>query len=317
MKNSRNKLIFVIIALGFALVGLYLLTNNNEDNQVNVDGTKSVYQATQPSVASDTSDIKSSQQLPGNVTPPKWAQKMLNILNNSALPREQKIDQLVGLLKENNSDPQALTDILVSLTAFNPIEAADEIIPYLKNGSPRVQSAALGALNNASLLTEEEHQLKKALPQNDLIRKRIADAVNDLNADPHTSEEVRQALISTYSSTNPSAEDSKKMNQNILSKNNVSLNEASYVATSVLNGKDVSATLDTLTSKDKEMRDSVISSIGANLIDNPNVVSLLSKEQRKELHTFISNNPPSTTNPNDFSYQNDQWKNTLNFLSNE
>ncbi|MFX9038872.1 HEAT repeat domain-containing protein, partial [Acinetobacter baumannii] len=81
--------------------------------------------------------------------------------NNSALPREQKIDQLVGLLKENNSDPQALTDILVSLTALNPIEAADEIIPYLKNGSPRVQSAALGALNNASLLTEEEHQLKK------------------------------------------------------------------------------------------------------------------------------------------------------------
>lgn len=316
MKNSRNKLILVIIALGLGLVGLYLFTNN-DDNQVKEEGTKSEYQTTQQSVASDTSDIKFSQELPDNISPPRWAQKMLNILNNSALPREQKIDQLVGLLKENNSDPQVLTDILVSLTALNPIEAADEIIPYLKNGSPRVQSAALGALNNASLLTEEEHQLKKALPKNDLVRKRIADAVNDINADPHTSEEVRQALISTYSSTNPSAEDSKKMNQNILSKDNVSLNEASYVATSVLNGKEVSTTLATLGSKDREMKDSVISSIGANLLDNPNVVSLLSKEQRKQIYTFISNNPPSTTNPNDFSYQNDQWKNTLNLLSNE
>ena len=121
---------------------------------------------------------------------------MIAINNNPAYSREDKISKLVALLKQNESNPDALYSILISLTVLNPIEAADAVIPYLKNTNPKVQSAALGVLHNASLLTQKEHELKRSLSENEAIRKRIAEAVNELKVDPNTTDEVKQVLIS-------------------------------------------------------------------------------------------------------------------------
>lgn len=315
MKNNRRKYIFFITAVIFGFIIIFIIVNNKTSNENIQSNTNAQEVKTMDNNSNiKTEDLKSQTAL--NASPPKWAQEMMDINNNPTYSREQKIDLLVNLLKKNASDPEALTDILISLTGLNPIEAADDIIPYLQNANPRVQSAALGALNNASLLTQEEHRLKQALPENEQVRKRIAEAVNNLKTDPKTSDNVKQALVSTYAATNRSVEDTKKMNQEILIKDKVSINEASYVASTILNGKDLADTLKVLNSKSSDMKDSIISSIGASLLDNPNVISALSSEQKAELTNFISKNPPLSSNPNDFSYQNDQWKNTLSVLNN-
>ena len=87
---------------------------------------------------------------------------------------------------------------LESLWFLDPIEAADDIIPYLKDTNPKVQILALGALNNASLLTQKEHEIKGSLPENEAVRKRIIEAVNELKVDPNTSDEVKKVLIATF-----------------------------------------------------------------------------------------------------------------------
>ena len=121
---------------------------------------------------------------------------MIAINNNPAYSREDKISKLVALLKQNESNPDALYSILISLTVLNPIEAADAVIPYLKNTNPRVQIAAFGVLHNASLPTQKEHRLKHSLSENEAVRKRIAEAINKLKENPLTTDEVKQALIS-------------------------------------------------------------------------------------------------------------------------
>ena len=77
--------------------------------------------------------------------------------------------------------------------------------------------------------------------------------------------------------------------------------------------KGISNTLITLGKKDAIVKDEVISSIGANLSENTDVVSALSSQQRTELINFIRNNPPQSKGDN-FGYQNDQWNNTLNVI---
>lgn len=54
------------------------------------------------------------------------------INDNSSYTREDKIHKLADLLKQNESNSDALSALLISLTALNPIEAVDDIIPYLK-----------------------------------------------------------------------------------------------------------------------------------------------------------------------------------------
>ncbi len=317
MKNSRNILFILIAIVVVILVGLYLYNKNSQKNshlvqQKNAQNSQ-INDTNHGSNNADTDNTGSTSAMNNQL--PKWAQSLIEINENTAYSREDKIEKLIQLLKENDSNPQALNDILVSLTSLNPIEAADEIIPYLKNSSPRVQSAALGALNNASLLTPKEHELKRSLSENDEKRKQISEAVNELKNDPNISKEVRQALISNYTATNPSPEDTKRLKQEIIQQKEITPNEASYVASTILNGKDLSETLKSLDAKDAVIKDSIISSIGANIIENPNVANVLSSEQKTQLATFIQKNPPSSAGA-DFGYQNDQWKNTLNILSN-
>lgn len=313
MKNNRKLIYFVITVIVLILIGFFVFSKKsdvgiqNEDTQIK---EKTSANANTPLVNEESTE--NTQNLPYG-SPPKWAQSMMAINDNSSYTREDKIHKLVDLLKQNESNSDALSAILISLTALNPIEAADDIIPYLKNASPKVQSAALGALNNASLLTQKEHELKRSLPENEAVRKRIAESVNELKSASTTSDEVKQALISTYTATNPSSKDTQAMNQEILKQDEISTNESSFVASSVLNGKEFTGTLSALSKKDSAVKDSVISSIGLSIAENPDVISVLSTQQRSELMNFIKNNPPQSSGEK-YSSQKDQWNNTINIL---
>ncbi|MGQ9372647.1 HEAT repeat domain-containing protein [Acinetobacter tandoii] len=204
MKNNSKVIYLSITAVVIAFIGLFIYSKKSDDVRLN--------QRAQP-YKSSTNAFMANSGATGNAqnllykAAPKWAQSMMDINDNSAYSQENKIQKLVELLKQNETNPEALSAILITLTALNPIEAADEIIPYLKNPNPKVQSAALAVLNNASLLTKQEHELKHSLPQNEAVRRRIANAVNQLKADPNTTNEVKQALISTYTVANPSLKD--------------------------------------------------------------------------------------------------------------
>lgn len=312
MKNTRKK-IYLVITLIILSIIIFFLASRKNDNVNSLDKPK--VSASKTVGMSGNTDISTidQQNLPSNA-PPEWAKKLMEINANTAFSREEKIQQLVNLLKQNNDDSQAISGILISLTTLNPIEVVDDIIPYLKNKNAIVQSAALGALNNASLLTPKEHELKQPLSENNDKRERIAKAVNELKADTNIDEDVKQALISSYSGTNPSLEDSRTMTKEILSQNIVTPNEASYIASSVLNGKDIIETLKVLSNKDSNMKDTIISSMGASIAENPKVTSTLSTQQKMVLESFIKSNPPQSSGDN-FGYQNDQWKNTINVLN--
>lgn len=204
MKNNSKVIYLSITAVVIAFIGLFIYSKKSDDVRLN--------QRAQP-YKNSTNAFMANSGATGNAqnllykAAPKWAQSMMDINDNSAYSQENKIQKLVDLLKQNETNPEALSAILITLTALNPIEAADEIIPYLKNPNPKVQSAALAVLNNASLLTKQEHELKHSLPQNEAVRRRIANAVNQLKADPNTTNEVKQALISTYTVANPSLKD--------------------------------------------------------------------------------------------------------------
>jgi hypothetical protein len=204
MKNNSKVIYLSITAVVIAFIGLFIYSKKSDDVRLN--------QRAQP-YKNSTNAFMANSGATGNAqnllykAAPKWAQSMMDINDNSAYSQENKIQKLVELLKQNETNPEALSAILITLTALNPIEAADEIIPYLKNSNPKVQSAALAVLNNASLLTKQEHELKHSLPQNEAVRRRIANAVNQLKADPNTTNEVKQALISTYTVANPSLKD--------------------------------------------------------------------------------------------------------------
>ena len=204
MKNNSKVIYLSITAVVIAFIGLFIYSKKSDDVRLN--------QRAQP-YKNSTNAFMANSGATGNAqnllykAAPKWAQSMMDINDNSAYSQEDKIQKLVELLKQNETNPEALSAILITLTALNPIEAADEIIPYLKNPNPKVQSAALAVLNNASLLTKQEHELKHSLPQNEAVRRRIANAVNQLKADPNTTNEVKQALISTYTVANPSLKD--------------------------------------------------------------------------------------------------------------
>ena len=204
MKNNSKVIYLSITAVVIAFIGLFIYSKKSDDVRLN--------QRAQP-YKNSTNAFMANSGATGNAqnllykAAPKWAQSMMDINDNSAYSQENKIQKLVELLKQNETNPEALSAILITLTALNPIEAADEIIPYLKNTNPKVQSAALAVLNNASLLTKQEHELKHSLPQNEAVRRRIANAVNQLKADPNTTNEVKQALILTYTVANPSLKD--------------------------------------------------------------------------------------------------------------
>ena len=198
MKNNSKLIYLVITAIVVAFIGFFIFAKKSDDVH-----SKELME-TQEKISSNRNTLNANDGITNNAPnlphemPPKWVKSTIAINDSSTYSREDKIHKLVDLLKQNESNPDALSVILVSLTNLDPIEAADDIIPYLKDTNPNVQILALGALNNASLLTQKEHEIKGSLPENEAVRKRIIEAVNELKVDPNTSDEVKKVLIATF-----------------------------------------------------------------------------------------------------------------------
>lgn len=198
MKNNSKLIYLVITAIVVAFIGFFIFAKKSDDVH-----SKELME-TQEKISSNRNTLNANDGITNNAPnlphemPPKWVKSTIAINDSPTYSREDKIHKLVDLLKQNESNPDALSVILVSLTNLDPIEAADDIIPYLKDTNPKVQILALGALNNASLLTQKEHEIKGSLPENEAVRKRIIEAVNELKVDPNTSDEVKKVLIATF-----------------------------------------------------------------------------------------------------------------------
>lgn len=198
MKNNSKLIYLVITAIVVAFIGFFIFAKKSDDVH-----SKELME-TQEKISSNRNTLNANDGITNNAPnlphemPPKWVKSTIAINDSPTYSREDKIHKLVDLLKQNESNPDALSVILVSLTNLDPIEAADDIIPYLKDTNPNVQILALGALNNASLLTQKEHEIKGSLPENEAVRKRIIEAVNELKVDPNTSDEVKKVLIATF-----------------------------------------------------------------------------------------------------------------------
>ena len=198
MKNNSKLIYLVITAIVVAFIGFFIFAKKSDDVH-----SKELME-TQEKISSNRNTLNANDGITNNAPnlphgmPPKWVKSTIAINDSPTYSREDKIHKLVDLLKQNESNPDALSVILVSLTNLNPIEAADDIIPYLKDTNPKVQILALGVLYNASLLTKKEHELKRSLSENEAVRKRIIEAVNELKVDPNTSDEVKKVLIATF-----------------------------------------------------------------------------------------------------------------------
>ena len=198
MKNNSKLIYLVITAIVVAFIGFFIFAKKSDDVH-----SKELME-TQEKISSNRNTLNANDGITNNAPnlphgmPPKWVKSMIAINDSPTYSREDKIHKLVDLLKQNESNPDALSAILISLTKLNPIEAADDIIPYLKDTNPKVQILALGVLYNASLLTKKEHELKRSLSENEAVRKRIIEAVNELKVDPNTSDEVKKVLIATF-----------------------------------------------------------------------------------------------------------------------
>ncbi len=198
MKNNSKLIYLVITAIVVAFIGFFIFAKKSDDVH-----SKELME-TQEKISSNRNTLNANDGITINASnlphgmPPKWAKSMIAINDSPTYSREDKIHKLVDLLKQNESNPDALSAILISLTKLNPIEAADDIIPYLKDTNPKVQILALGVLYNASLLTKKEHELKRSLSENKAVRKRIIEAVNELKVDPNTSDEVKKVLTATF-----------------------------------------------------------------------------------------------------------------------
>ena len=198
MKNNSKLIYLVITAIVVAFIGFFIFAKKSDDVH-----SKELME-TQENISSNRNTLNANDGITNNAPnlphgmPPKWVKSTIAINDSPTYSREDKIHKLVDLLKQNESNPDALSAILISLTKLNPIEAADDIIPYLKDTNPKVQILALGVLYNASLLTKKEHELKRSLSENEAVRKRIIEAVNELKVDPNTSDEVKKVLIATF-----------------------------------------------------------------------------------------------------------------------
>lgn len=312
MKN-RNKIIAIIVFIILVVVAFILFKGRSSQDSL-VNSQKSTVERTE-NLEKDINPherTKSEEKLSEMNGLPQWAKVLTDIDNNPLYTREVKIEKLKELLKKNNGNLDELEQVLVSLSKYNAIEAADDIIPFLEHSDPRIQSAAIGALNNAVIPSEQE--LKQPIAENVQKRQHISKAVNTLLEKHELNEDVKQALVSSYAGTNPSIEDTRKMTNEIVSQSTISDNEAAYLATTLLNGKDVIKTINHLNTKDAAFKESVISSLGSNILENPATTSIPTPEQKKALTEFIQNNPPSSKNDN-FGARNDQWKNSLNVLN--
>lgn len=242
-----------------------------------------------------------------------WVQEITAIQENTQLNRQDKILGLVKLLKQNQQNIVAVREILTELTTLNPIEAVDEILPFLNHPDFNLQILALGALSNASLLTEQEQLLKHTLRENDQIRQKIVQHINALKDRSETSATVQHMIVSIYATIATSNTERNAMMQQILQQSEFAPNEANYIATLLLQQYQTDHNILILKQKNQFLQDEVIINIASNIEQQPDILNQLSRAEKKKLFDWIQQVPPQSRS-DDFAHQNELWKNTLNQL---
>ena len=242
-----------------------------------------------------------------------WVQEITVIQENTQLNRQDKILGLVQLLKQNQQNIVAVREILTELTTLNPIEAVDEILPFLNHPDFNLQILALGALSNASLLTEQEQLLKHTLRENDQIRQKIVQYINALKDRSETSATVQHMIVSIYATIATSNTERNAMMQQILQQSEFAPNEANYIATLLLQQYQIEQNILILKQKNQLLQDEVIINIASNIEQQPDILNQLSRAEKKKLFDWIQQVPPQSRS-DDFAHQNELWKNTLNQL---
>lgn len=308
--NKKNIflviLIFVICAV---ILWVYLKstadTTQSISNQNNNTSTLKSNEDRSTSMSENSADMKLNTNLP------VWAKKLLQ-LDQSAANREEKIHDLIQLLEQNQHDENAIEEILTQLTSLNPLEATEQILPFLTHQNPKIQSLAIGALNNAMLLTDREHELKKSLPENDLIRQKISHALEQRFQDPNLDPKVKQVLISSLPHT-ASVQTQHNLAQELLQQNSISPNEAQFLSQYLLNGQGNNTTLEQLAHKNPKMIEDIIANLNIQIVDQPAIVEVLNNDQKKQLHDFILQHPPNSKDES-YGYKNDIWRFSLNQL---
>lgn len=305
MKQNPKVWVPAVSIVIAAIAGFGFMKSNDA-----VDGQMIGQQASSAVVAttdSQTGDIVNDYQKEVLKNAVDWMKSAMAINDNPNMAQEQKVNELVALLKKHSNDPEAVHDILVSLSALNPIDAIDDILPLLQSPNENVRNAALGALNNASMLTDQELAQRKQSPENDLKRAEIGKAVNQLLEDPDLTKSTKEVVLSNYAATNPSIADTKAMINQVMHGDTVSQNGANYLASTVLNGKDLDSTLKGLNTKNQAYKSAVVNEVSNNIVANPMILEVLDPNAKKAILEMLQGNPPMTRS-GDFESQNDTWK---------
>lgn len=314
-----KKVIFTtLVTLGFIAIVTTFYPKNGQyaanDNRVTPTGLKL---DNRPEVLGKNPVTSTGQASPVtiNVTMPEWALQMNNINENPAFPKETKIKKLDELLDKNTNNPQAIQGILQTLSQHNPVEAVDQILPYLKNPNEAIQNAALSSLNNSMLLTDQEQADKKSNAEFDSLRGKIPLAVNTLFNAPDTSDNMKKAIISGYMTTNDNPADTRKMTHSIIQQGSLNDNTAAYMANALIqsstNTKDLIVQISTLPNVEQEK---IIAGLGNNILNNNNVVSVLDQQQRQALKSYILAHPPESRQNPEKADQLDAWRHIVDIL---
>lgn len=314
-----KKVIFTtLVTLGFIAIVTTFYPKNGQyaanDNRVTPTGLKL---DNRPEVLGKNPVTSTGQASPVtiNVTMPEWALQMNNINENPAFPKETKIKKLDELLDKNTNNPQAIQGILQTLSQHNPVEAVDQILPYLKNPNEAIQNAALSSLNNSMLLTDQEQADKKSNAEFDSLRGKIPLAVNTLFNAPDTSDNMKKAIISGYMTTNDNPEDTRKMTHSIIQQGSLNDNTTAYMANALIqpstNTKDLIVQISTLPNVEQEK---IIAGLGNNILNNDNVVTVLDQQQRQALKSYILAHPPESRQNPEKADQLDAWRHIVDIL---
>ena len=113
MKNNSKLIYLAIVVIVIAVVGNFIFSNKNDDGYAkkqSITPEKNISNISASSVNNESSG--NMQNIPYG-TPPKWAQSIMDINDNPIYSREDKIQKLVELLKQNESNVDALSAILI------------------------------------------------------------------------------------------------------------------------------------------------------------------------------------------------------------
>ncbi|WP_179999171.1 hypothetical protein [Acinetobacter sp. YH12239] len=308
--NKKNIFLVILIFVICAVI-LWVYLKSTADTTQSISNQNNNTSTLKSNEDRATSLSENSEDMKLNTNLPVWAKKLLQ-LDQSAANREEKIHDLIQLLEQNQHDENAIEEILTQLTSLNPLEATEQILPFLTHQNPKIQSLAIGALNNAMLLTDREHELKKSLPENDLIRQKISHALEQRFQDPNLDPKVKQVLISSLPHT-ASVQTQHNLAQELLQQNSISPNEAQFLSQYLLNGQGNNTTLEQLAHKNPKMIEDIISNLNNQIVDQPAIVEVLNNDQKKQLHNFILQHPPNSKDES-YGYKNDIWRFSLNQL---